>query len=766
MVSILNRIASGFRNDWRSLTAPQRRDAAGGLVFGGPRPTASWPNYELDGQVARAFRLAVVQACIDAIARDVSAAPLRVYREVDGQPQEQPSHAARIVVQDPNPAMSEAEFWHVVVSMAAATGFCVVEKVRSGAGRPVELWPLISPWLKVKAKPNALPDWEYVVPGNDPWRLPAEDVILINFRPDPWGGWTGRTPLTSLKRELAIDDQMTDFLNLLLERGGVPPIGLRVLPQGSPPVVPNVKQEDADLIVEKFAQKYGGAGNWGKPAFLGGLSVERIGLDLGEMLFPQVREHIELHICTAFGVPAGMIGTAAGLARNTYSNAETDVRKYYDGTIAPLWARLDGAFTRGLLREFDRGGTLSMGFDVSEIEALQEDQAPKWQRATAALPAGLITLNQAQSEIGLPGFGPAGDVLFLPFSVTPTRPDDLIVLAEEAAKPPEPVPAALLPGGGDGEGDEEEDPEEGKDVGASRSVRGFTPTILTDRNVNVPDDLWDRSGGALHFLPLQKRASLISANKQAIARLGRNGAPKLAAFWKEQGKRITEAATRDAGKWDELLTAIGTPQTHADRARRFLAKRDIAAVDWDEEEAALAVVLKAQHNLAGTTSFRQVAKELGIELDWNLANPDVRRVLNELATRIRGISQTTQEDVRRVVGAALDEGVTMQELSERLTGLFEETYRGRAMAVSRTESQVAYNRAHVLGYQESNVVAATELADNPEHTDDYGASDGLTCAERHGLVVPLDEAQLHIDAEHPNGSLCALPVLYKPLGEV
>lgn len=713
MVSLIDRASSA----WRSFVygelnhGMQQRDAAGGLVLGGTRSTAVWPSYELDGQVARAFRLAVVQACIDAIARDVSAAPLRVYREVDGQPEVQPTHPSRIVVGDPNPAMSETEFWHFVVSMMAVTGFCVVEKVRSGAGRPVELWPLVSPWLKVKPQSQAMPDWEYRVPGNDPWPLAAEDVIVITYRPDPWGGWTGRTPLTSLKRELAIDDQMTDFLNMLLERGGVPPLGLKARPQGESKTIPKFTPEEAEMYRQQFAEKYGGVGNWGKPVWLGGFEVERIGLDLGEMLFPQVREHIELHICTAFGVPAGMIGTAAGLARNTYSNAETDVRKYYDGTIAPLWARLDGAFTRGLLREFDLNGNVSMGFDTADIAALQEDEAPKWDQATRGLGAGLLTLDDARSHIGLASLpNGAGDVLYLPFSVVVIKPADLLKEAE-----PQPVPAALQPAA-EGDPASSPDPEATDDAAAQRMVR----------------------------LSTRQRDALHTRANTAVTHLTRRGAPMLRAFWKQQGQRITEAATRS---WAGANT------------------RDLTEIDWDFEEQELAKVLNRFYVLNGETAFAHVADLLKIGLTWDVGNPNVKRVMDQLGLRIVGISDTTRKDVQRTVANALDEGVAMPELSERLSHLFEETYKGRAMTVARTESFQAYSRASLLGYEESGKIAYVEILDNPDHKETYGALDGLSCAGRNGLVVPIAQTQLHIDSEHINGTMAIAPVLARPLGE-
>jgi len=727
----------------------ERRDAAGALVPGGLRNRAVWPAYDLDGQLARGYKLAVVQACLDAIARDTSAAPLRVYRRVDGQPREDTGSAAarnaRALIGAPNPAMSEAEFWYFVVSMAAATGFCLVEKVRSDAGRPVQLWPLVSPWVKVKPRPQALPDWEYKVPGNDPWPLRAEDVALVTYRPDPWGGWTGRTPMTAIKRELAIDDQLTDFLNVLLERGGVPPLGLRVVPQGPEKIVPRISEAERDLILASWQQRYGGARNWDKPAFLGGVEPVPLGLNLGEMLYPDVRDAIETHVCTAFGVPPGLVGTMAGLARNTFSNYESSVRHYYDGTIAPLWARLDGTFTRALLPEFDPSGRLEFGFDTSEIKALQEDETPRWQRATAALGAGLATLDDARAEVGLPPLpGKAGNVLLLPFSATPTRPEDLAAIAEEAGKPP--APAALVPGGtgqDQGEGDDEEE-------GAARSPRA-----------TVAVEVGGRRG---YRLDVESRAAFGAANRTAIRRLGARGAPMLRAFWRQQGARVVAAVAQSADRFDALTERDMVAMPRSDRDRLVAEARDIDDIDWDAEEEALRKVLQRFYVLAGETAFANASAQLQLGIAWDLANPNVRRVLADLAGRIKGIADTTREDVRRVVGAALDEGVTMDELAARLEGLFEETYKGRSLTVGRTEAQVAYNRANVLAYQESGVVLASELLDNPRHDTDPSPLDGMTCAERNGLVVSLEEAPTHISSEHPNGTLAIAPVLATPLG--
>jgi hypothetical protein len=110
--------------------------------------------------------------------------------------------------------------------------------------------------------------------------------------------------------------------------------------------------------------------------------------------------------------------------------------------------------------------------------------------------------------------------------------------------------------------------------------------------------------------------------------------------------------------------------------------------------------------------FAEVVDQFSVDIPWDLGNPNVRRLMNDLASNVAGINETTRQDVQRTVVDALDEGVPLSQLQERLTGLFEETYRGRAMTVARSESQVAYNRANVLGYEESGQIAYVELLDN------------------------------------------------------
>jgi HK97 family phage portal protein len=720
-VSILDAIKSAFRDAGRQPPPmnPVELRSAGGAVPPSQRDRPTWPRANVAAFNADGYaRVPVVFACVNAQARAISAASAKVYEErPGGQRDEIADHPLRRLLRAPNPAMSEAEFWVLLWSLVAVAGFTVVEKVRSPAGRVVELWPLRPDWLRPILREQRAPDWEYRVPGHlKPFVLKSEDAIPVTYGPSLTLDPTGLAPIAVALRQVGIEASMTDFVKLFFEKGATPQYALTFNADVE------LDQARANLIKAMWTQRYGGYENWVEPALLESVSdVKRIGLDFDEMAYPELHAITQLDICAAFGVPPQMVGLKIALEVGAYENYANARRQFYEDTVSPLWARIDGAFSRGLLPDFDARPNVALEFDTTNIPALATDEKAKWDRATAALGAGGITLDQFLAEIGQPELpGGKGKVLYVPFSVTVTPLADL-------GAPPEPLPPATNPPPALPSGEEDEDDDQPPGVPAKGTGRGAI-------SVRV-----------LYPLPPERKAAFVTTHRQAMAKLARFGAPKLRAFWKAQGERIAAEAVKSALVPD---------------------RRDVAAIDWDDELRLLTQTLGSFHDLNGKTAFAGVAKQLGVGIDWDLANPNVRRLLSDLATRIVGVHNQTRNDVRQIVGDALDEGVTLQELSDRLKSLFVESYRSRAMTVARTETMTAYSKASVLAYDESGVVASVEIADNPAHDADYGASDGLTCASRNGLIVPLGQADRHIEAEHPNGSLVCLPVLATPLGEV
>jgi hypothetical protein len=507
----------------------------------------------------------------------------------------------------------------------------------------------------------------------------------------------------------------------------------------------------------------------------GGLDYKTIGSNIEEFAYPQLRALTETHICSVFGVPPIIAGIQAGIDASTYSNYEQARKAFFEDTVQALWSRLDGALTRGLLSEFTNDRRTSLEFDVSGVAALRDNQQEVWTRATSALGGGGITLNQYQSTLGFPGFGNAGDVLYLPISAQPTRPDDLGLLADETIAPPPPPPApaaAVQPAAAalqSGDATQSGSASQDATTQSPQSQDQATTQKNSARGLDTRQSAHDDSlpVGALEMrvvtLPLETRARIATNNRRNVSRLTAKFTPRLRAMFRRHGEIVANAYKQRAE-----LPALDGADT-ADLEHRLLAhleQRDLIDIDWAALDQEMVRELAVLYETAGRSAFGSAGRLLGAEIDWSLANPRIRQTLNLLAQRIVGINETTRTDVATIVADGLHEGLTTAEIAGKLTGLYEETYRSRSLTIARTESQVSYNLATADAYKQSGVVTAMQLHDNPNHTDPYsGALDGLTCAERNQLVVDVDSVQIHVFSEHINGSLAVSPLLVSPLGE-
>lgn len=418
-MSILHSIRSFFNP---GVPAIQTRDEMMGIDQRSAAGMTLYPSHQMNRPVWQTgstqryvtegwMKSPVVFACVLALADAVTTAPIVVTEDTgDGQHEPVAEHPLLDLIQRPNPSMDGSEFFQAVTVIAALSGFCVIEKERSRLGEVVNLWPLRSDWVRPIPRDQSAPAWEYRVPGRrTPFILEPEDVIVHTHAPDPNMGYTGTAPMAVAFRELGVENAMTDFLKAFFDGGAVPQYG----------IIPRTQiknQEMADAFLEKVRGKFRETN--GGPMLLTGVEdIKRIGFNFDELAYPQLRNLSEISICSAFRVPPVLVGIQAGLDASTYSNYESSFSYFFRTTVTSMWRRLDGALTRGLVSDFDDTGALNIEFDLSQVDALQEDEAKLWQRATAALQAGGISLHTFQKYVGLDPHGP--DVIYQPYSVTP-----------------------------------------------------------------------------------------------------------------------------------------------------------------------------------------------------------------------------------------------------------------------------------------------------------------------------------------------------------
>lgn len=144
----------------------------------------------------------------------------------------------------------------------------------------------------------------------------------------------------------------------------------------------------------------------------------------------------------------------------------------------------------------------------------------------------------------------------------------------------------------------------------------------------------------------------------------------------------------------------------------------------------------------------------GVPVAFDLENEHVQTVLDRLAMQIRGVAETTRDDVRRLVGQQAKNGWTTAELAKHIREMGEINSASRSTMIARTELAAGYSQGSLAAYRASGVVDRKEWLLGPEPCE--------LCAPLGGTIVGLDEEFADgIDAPpaHPNCTCAVSPLV-------
>ena len=126
---------------------------------------------------------------------------------------------------------------------------------------------------------------------------------------------------------------------------------------------------------------------------------QKLGADISEVAWPDLRQVTETRICMAFKVPPIMVGAQAGLERSTFTNTETSEGMLWRHKIIPDNKRVASAFTIAYMDTIPDG--VWFEHDYATVEILQESRDSKFTRAQQGAAGGWLTVNDARAEVGL-----------------------------------------------------------------------------------------------------------------------------------------------------------------------------------------------------------------------------------------------------------------------------------------------------------------------------------------------------------------------------
>jgi len=331
----------------------------------------------------------IASACINMIATSAPEAKLKVYRVAGNEEIEVTDHWLMRLIERPNPHMSTFELWeltHIYLNTAGAAYWELVRASRNPNAPVVEVLPLRPDRIKViPDRKDYIGGYQYEVNGQsityEPWEILAFPL------PNPIDEFRPLSPLARVAREIGIDNETTDFTKAFFENGAVPG-GILSTDQ-------QLTEEESDRIELRWWQRFRGKRR-GRTAVLGkGAQYQQLSMNFQEMEFESLRAFTETRICAAFGVDPVLLPSWVGIRYGgKYSNYQEARKHLWDETLIPALRRIETKVSM-LLEE-----GLIARFDVSNVQALQENENDKYTRIIAAFEKGLITKNEGRLKLG------------------------------------------------------------------------------------------------------------------------------------------------------------------------------------------------------------------------------------------------------------------------------------------------------------------------------------------------------------------------------
>lgn len=376
----------------------------------------------------------LVYACIEELATSAAEPRIAAYRRTPEGLERLDAHPILDLLERPNPFTDRFTFWATVITHLAIAGNAYAEKVRSRAGRVVELWLWRPDWVRVVPDPERFISHYVVQVGGQSYRVEPRDMVHFKTR-HPLDQFYGMPPLMVAAGRVDLDNYMRQFVRAFFENAGVP-MGLLTVNRV-------LTEEQRRELQGRFRQEFGGPSGWHRLMVMEGAEAkfEAMGMPLGQrgLVLPELDEITETRICMVFGVPPILVGSRLGLQRSTYANYREARASFWDETLVPLYKMLAARLNLSLVPDF--AGVDEVQFDLSDVQALQEDRDAVHERARRNAQAGIWTIEEARLETGKEAEpDPAGHLL-LPLNVVPTRVSAALGMAE--------TPAEEAPAGGE-----------------------------------------------------------------------------------------------------------------------------------------------------------------------------------------------------------------------------------------------------------------------------------------------------------------------------
>ena len=652
----------------------------------------------------------------DLVSRDLLIAPISWLQRVvpegkivlsrvapDGTHQPVEQHPFLDLLAMPNPGYDWDTLLKGVIASYVLDGNAYVMVVRNRGGRIGELWYIPHGLIEPVGggREQYLSHYDYRVDG-ETLRLEPEDVIHIRNGIDPRNPLLGLAPIESVLEQLALDKQVTGWINSLLKNYAVP--GMLIGPDKDDVI----SRAEADELVDYVNASFSGEGRGRTVGMRGRWRMQQFGFSPAAMSLGPLRLSVESRLASVLGIPAIVLQYEVGLNRSTFSNYSEARESAYENAVIPLQRLLISALEQQLLRFMDSTGALTLSWDISDIRVLQEDESRRVLRWLDLLRAGVVTVAEVREQLGLETTD-ADNVYLRPLGL------DTIPFGDAPASllpPPEPAPAA-------------QPPEQETAAGAARVAR---PVAHQERQAVA--------GGLRLIRAMEDELELVAART----------APALSKAFRLMGRQIADA-----------YLDYEQPETRQDGDIVDDIMRRFSFSGWQERVLFVAWEQMYEHTFTSTAGIIHSL----LRLDTDLPDYKAREILEKGGTRMGLVDfeEQARRSLFQVIRQARIDGqgpATVARQIRKMVPAGPYPNAGahyRSYLIARTETKFAQNMSALETYRASEQFAGMQAYDAR-----LGETDA-ECVERNGQVFTFDEVERELAEEHPNGTLSFAPVV-------
>ena len=321
-----------------------------------------------------------------------------------------PDHPAQQLLDRVNPWHTRGDLWRATEINLCLWGSSFWALERDEAGRP-EIWPLRSDRVRV------LPEKQRHVKGfvymgvNGPVAYTPEEIVWMRYY-NPLEPFAGLSPLAPVRLSVDAGLDALRFNRSFFKNSA------------QPDIVFTTEETMTDAEVEDFyhrwEERYQGPGKAHRPAIASFIKdIKTLGFNHREMEFLQgLRWSLE-DVSRTYGVPLPLL---SDYQQATFANITTAEKLFWRNTIVPEMRFFEEHLNSELLPRLGYEG-LTAQFDISTIEAMNEDETERVNRESKLLDRGVLTINEVSAGRGTCRTVPWGDMWQPPERHAPAKPE-------------------------------------------------------------------------------------------------------------------------------------------------------------------------------------------------------------------------------------------------------------------------------------------------------------------------------------------------------